>query len=133
MSTLLRAHLPCPHCGSSDALAQYENGTTCFSCGHVTRQEKTQNRSNNNILVSSLSEEVQLPEDFTANLENFSEAQAWLRKVQITPDLCKKYRIGFSIKWQRVIIPSLYNGSLLGWQGRAIFEAQNPKYIQANP
>lgn len=28
-----KTHLPCPDCGSSDALAVYDNGTFCFSCG----------------------------------------------------------------------------------------------------
>lgn len=33
-STLVAAHLPCPDCGSSDALSEYSDGHTyCFSCG----------------------------------------------------------------------------------------------------
>lgn len=33
MSEVLRAHLPCPDCGSSDALTEYTDGHTfCFSC-----------------------------------------------------------------------------------------------------
>lgn len=36
-STVIRAHLPCPDCGSSDALAEYSDGHTyCFSCETVT-------------------------------------------------------------------------------------------------
>jgi len=33
MSKLIRSHQPCPDCGSSDALAVYDDGTHCFSCG----------------------------------------------------------------------------------------------------
>lgn len=33
---LLRSGLPCPDCGSSDALAEYTNGTYCFSCKKST-------------------------------------------------------------------------------------------------
>lgn len=33
MSKLIRQHLPCSTCGSSDALAEYSDGTYCFSCG----------------------------------------------------------------------------------------------------
>ncbi|WP_366208658.1 DnaB-like helicase C-terminal domain-containing protein [uncultured Veillonella sp.] len=33
-STVIRSHLPCPTCGSSDALSEYSDGHThCFSCG----------------------------------------------------------------------------------------------------
>lgn len=33
-STLVAAHLPCPDCGSTDALSEYSDGHTyCFSCG----------------------------------------------------------------------------------------------------
>lgn len=32
-STIIRAHIPCPDCGSSDALCEYSDGHTyCFSC-----------------------------------------------------------------------------------------------------
>lgn len=33
MSHALKTHQPCPKCGSSDALAIYEDGHKCFSCG----------------------------------------------------------------------------------------------------
>jgi len=33
-SQLIKSHLPCPDCGSTDALAEYSDGHThCFSCG----------------------------------------------------------------------------------------------------
>lgn len=35
---LIRSGLPCNNCGSSDALAQYDNGNYCFSCGESTRK-----------------------------------------------------------------------------------------------
>ena len=32
-STAIRVHLPCPDCGSHDALCEYSDGHTyCFSC-----------------------------------------------------------------------------------------------------
>lgn len=44
-SELLRAHLPCPHCGSHDALAEYTDGHTyCFSCQHETQPKNGNNR-----------------------------------------------------------------------------------------
>lgn len=33
MGTLLKSHLPCPACGSRDALAIFDDGTHCYSCG----------------------------------------------------------------------------------------------------
>ena len=38
MAEQLKSHQPCPDCGSSDALAIYDWGTKCYSCG-VTRKE----------------------------------------------------------------------------------------------
>lgn len=36
-SSIIKAHLPCPDCGSSDALAEYSDGHTyCFSCEAYT-------------------------------------------------------------------------------------------------
>ena len=41
MANLVRAHLPCEDCGSSDALSQYDDGSTyCFSCS-TYRHNKT--------------------------------------------------------------------------------------------
>lgn len=36
MGELLKSAQPCPDCGSSDALAVYDNGTHCFSCSKST-------------------------------------------------------------------------------------------------
>lgn len=36
MGEIVELHIPCPKCGSSDALSVYEDGgAKCFSCGHV--------------------------------------------------------------------------------------------------
>ena len=37
---LLESKLPCPDCGSSDALHLYENGSHCFSCGKTSITNK---------------------------------------------------------------------------------------------
>ena len=40
-STAIRTHLPCPHCGSHDALAEYTDGHTyCYSCETYTNPTK---------------------------------------------------------------------------------------------
>jgi len=49
----IRTHLPCPDCGSTDALSEYENNTYCFSCSKSTytgknkQQAQTDQRRNN--------------------------------------------------------------------------------------
>lgn len=39
---VIRTHLPCPDCGSSDALTEYTNGTYCFSCEKFTPKDDVQ-------------------------------------------------------------------------------------------
>ena len=41
-SEILRAHLPCPDCGSSDALSEYTDGHTyCYSCNALHNSNET--------------------------------------------------------------------------------------------
>lgn len=40
----MKTHLPCPDCGSSDALADYGDHTYCFSCGQTTDDRGTYQR-----------------------------------------------------------------------------------------
>lgn len=37
MDEIVQAHLPCSHCGSSDALTQYTDHTYCFACETYTK------------------------------------------------------------------------------------------------
>ena len=42
-SEILRDHLPCPDCGSSDALSEYTDGHTyCYSCNALHNSDETQ-------------------------------------------------------------------------------------------
>ncbi len=63
MAEQLAAHKPCSDCGSSDALAVYEWGTKCYSCGaiHKNRIDKPQltvitNMESVNLTYSSVSD-----------------------------------------------------------------------------
>lgn len=52
----VKTHLPCPDCGSSDALTEYADGHTyCFSCEKVRRQDTTSSSNKDLIDVSTLS------------------------------------------------------------------------------
>ncbi len=42
MAEQLKAHQPCPDCGSSDALTYYSWGSRCFSCGKARRNPNSE-------------------------------------------------------------------------------------------
>jgi len=61
MGTQLKAHQPCPDCGSSDALAVYDWGTKCYACETVHRNDSeasdsTQRRNMTLVSNNSLDE-----------------------------------------------------------------------------
>lgn len=39
---IVRTHLPCPDCGSSDALTEYVDGTYCFSCETYHKKDEVE-------------------------------------------------------------------------------------------
>ncbi len=121
----MTTHLPCPDCGSSDALADYNTHTHCFSCGRHRHTNKCQVRipgyEETFSKTLGLPRPSQMPE----------EGLVWLRGAGINAHLQAHYDIYYSDYWDRVIIPSYCNGHLLGWQGRAVFPEQTPKYLQA--
>lgn len=46
-SRLIKSHQPCPDCGSSDALASYDDGHThCFSCNKTTQGDSVTEQTN---------------------------------------------------------------------------------------
>lgn len=72
-NTLVSEHLPCPDCGSSDALSIYSDGHTyCFSC-HTYHNNNKHNNTHN----------IVIPED-----EMMLDS---LRARGITQDTCQKY------------------------------------------
>ena len=60
MAEQIQAHLPCSDCGSSDALAVYDWGTKCYSCGTVTtfkeRKMETKAVSPTDLVYSSVAD-----------------------------------------------------------------------------
>lgn len=77
MSDSIRAHLPCPDCGSSDGMTEYEGHTYCFVCERWT---PTKERERSSALKSLIP-----PADI--------EYRA-LRARGIREDTCRKYRYG---------------------------------------
>lgn len=73
---------------------------------------------------------VTLPDDITYDPNEFcTSAKVWLYLAGITNDDIRNYRLGYSEKLYRVIIP-VYdeNNNLLMWQGRGLTEQQTKYY-----
>jgi hypothetical protein len=73
-------------------------------------------------------ETISLPHDFTTKIP--LKGTWWLEKY-ITKAQIAKYKIGYSPKMDRVILPVYNDNKLEYWQGRSLAEASkdNPKYI----
>jgi len=57
MSTLVKSHLPCDHCNSSDALSTYDDGHSfCFSCNQYFPGEDNGSRSDDTFTYQSMPE-----------------------------------------------------------------------------
>lgn len=55
-SEILRAHLPCPDCGSSDALSEYTDGHTyCYSCNALHNSNETNTTTKYDDFISNMS------------------------------------------------------------------------------
>ena len=137
MSRLIASHQPCSDCGSSDALAEYDTNTYCFSCGRSRSKSVEKsffpelgdvNKSNNNSLL--------MPPNATARLS--LPAQRWLLSYNLFEEEWKKYGIRyiheakineFTIR-DRLILPSFKrNGDLEFYQARALRRGDSPKYF----
>ena len=79
-STIIRAHIPCPDCGSSDAMCEYSDGHTfCFSCETHHHGNDTETKGGNKTVRNH---EV-IPLD-SLTLDS-------LRARGITQETCAKY------------------------------------------
>lgn len=79
-STIIRAHIPCPDCGSSDAMCEYSDGHTfCFSCEEYHHGNYTEAKGGNKTVRNH---EV-IPLD-SLTLDS-------LRARGITQETCAKY------------------------------------------
>ena len=112
---LIKAHLPCKKCGSSDALAVYSDRIHCFSCKYTVKQEstslfETSNKKSPEIL---LSDEIPI------------EAKKWLLKYRIFDNDIKSEGIKYNHKDNRIMLP-LGNFS---YQGRSLIPNSKIKYI----
>jgi len=90
-------HTACPVCGSSDALAHYEDGSTyCFSHGRSTKQASispyvTSSTQQNDAEIHRL---PVLPDDATQDYP--IQALAWTEKYEIGVELLLKNKVYYS-------------------------------------
>ena len=139
--------IECPNCGigsgSKAAVVNHNHkdySCYCHACGPVgferkgelSLAERKHIQELNEAAEQLQSDEIKLPEDTTYEHTEFSrEARMWLYKAGLSPSLWRKYRIGYSRKLGRVVLPVRdQSGTLIWFQCRAVFEGQKPKYIQ---
>ena len=71
---------------------------------------------------------VALPEDITYDIP--LEGRLWLYKCGISESVWRKYKVCYSPRWQRVIIPIYHGDQLIWFQARSIIPEMKPKYLQ---
>lgn len=98
-SEILRAHLPCPDCGSSDALSEYTDGHTyCYSCNALHNSDETETTTKYDDFISDLSLKP-------------------LKARGITESTCRKYQYYFTnYKGKPCQVANYFdeNGTLVG-------------------
>jgi len=111
-------HIGCDKCGSSDAKAMYDDGSTfCFSCRKPTSSKVS------GYVASSLRPDAEeetkvvLPSDVTQNYPE--HAVAWCNKYDITVEQMLQNNMVYS-KWKDQLIFTWYDDSnkLLAYQAR---------------
>lgn len=128
-------------CGSGKTLIINHNpkyySAHCFRCSFTGYHDKGTQTLDQLAELRRLNEEaqndppskVELPDDFTTDIAR--EGRIWLYEGGIGPTAWKKYRIGYSPKMHRVVLPVYSEEGELVWvQNRALMKGQKPKYLQ---
>ena len=140
-----KARVDCPNCGEgtntkamiiSHSAKAYSG--SCFACSHQPFEMKGKQtlaeiaelkRINNESLLERDGEPLKLPEDYSTSIP--LEGRLWLYSNGITEKLKAQYKIGYSERLKRVILPVYDTKGILTWyQCRAIHKGQTPKYMQ---
>ena len=103
----------------------------CYACGPVgwegkgvmnLAERKRLKDIDDDAIRSTRTRTISLPKDTTFTHTEFSrEARTWLFQGGLTPTIWKKYRIGYSPRLERVVLP-IYgdDDSLIWYQLRAV-------------
>lgn len=96
---LIEAGLPCDDCGSSDALAQYDNGTHCFSCGKTYRDSKVESHN-----WSPVTKVTEIPFT-TLHIEENGPVGSFLKARHFTQSLWNEYGLKQSLDGNYLVLP----------------------------
>lgn len=107
MGTVIRKGLSCEHCGSSDAVAEYDNGSRyCFSC-------RKSSRGNEGVKMKDVKIYSAFP-------------QKELTHKPISLDICKRYGVRVGVSEYNGEVSTVYypyhdvNGSVVGYKIREL-------------
>ena len=92
MAQQIATHLPCPDCGSSDALTEYDWGTKCYSCGKTYSHTVSPKQGGSGSLSETLKQKLTMH-----TLTLTPAASLEYRSVSsrgITKDTCLAYGVG---------------------------------------
>ena len=117
MGELLKSAQPCPDCGSSDALAVYDNGTHCFSCNESKR---TAEGATYRELVPQQDNSYMLNQ-----IKNYPSAA--MPERGITEDIAKKYGVKVEANEstglpEKYFFPYYKDGKIVGYKVRHVNE-----------
>lgn len=123
---LVRGHQPCDDCGSTDALADYETHTHCFSCG--------KHRTKTGVRLELSKKQVVVPEGYPEEAtDSFSYAAInHLKSFHMNPS--QALTLGFRFCWtgeyaKRLIIPVVHNRVVKTFEAKKVdASTYGPKY-----
>ncbi len=114
---------PCPHCGSKDNRAEYENGYWCFGCSKL--EPKTDTQSLRDKLNRQLESDVSMTSSVLSTIKEIPQkGMQWLLKYGISSEEIAKY----GISWEPARKLLVLINSKTYWQARN-FGFGHIKYI----
>ncbi len=115
---------PCMDCGSSDGLAEYPDGTYCFSC-----QKSTKKLNLSNIQVKDVKDYNSITKK---PMPEF--AKSWLSQYDIGDELIDRHSLSWSVGHNRLVVPIMeaHSSPTAAWL-RSIDKTVTPKWLYVGP
>ena len=113
---------PCPHCGSKDNRAEYENGYWCFGCSKYETKDDTQSLRDR--IKRKESNEMKITNGILETVKDIPQkGMQWLLKYNISQEEIRKYGISWEPARRLLVLINKKNY----WQARN-FGFGNYKY-----
>ncbi len=115
---------PCMDCGSSDGLAEYADGTYCFSCNKSTKKINL-----SNIQVEDISDHSSITKQ---PIPAF--VKRWLSQYDIGHALIERHCLSWSVGHNRLVVPIIeaHSAPTAAWL-RSIDSTVTPKWLYVGP